>query len=278
MRRLELPLPVALIGALMALAAIAAMAAVAPGSPLVASCAGAGPNHAALVLEHGDGSVVTRCVSFDTATVTGEALLDASGVAWSAQSFGGYGEAVCALDAEPAHYSECPGTEDYWAVFVSRDGGVWQLASVGISALTLGDGDAEGFRYVPAAGAPAPPPRAGACPVAPAPTPIRSPGSGLGSVTTAPARSQLPTASPAASGTGVATRMTPAAVSADSSRPSVAVDGTTVSTAGDSSRTRDADPKPSGGVDVGLLMAACGAGGLAGLALLRLGPGRRSGP
>ena len=41
---------------------------------------------------------------------------------------------------------------------MSRGGGAWQLSSIGISSLTLGDGDAEGFSYVPAAGNPAAPP------------------------------------------------------------------------------------------------------------------------
>jgi len=144
--------------------AVAASAAPAPGSPLVASCAGAGPNHAALVVEHGSGSVVTRCVAFDAATVTGEQLLDSSGVAWSGQTFGGFGAAVCAMDEEPAQYVSCPGKDGYWAVFVATGGGEWELSPVGISSLKLGDGDAEGFRYVPVSGDPMPPPpAAGAC-------------------------------------------------------------------------------------------------------------------
>ncbi len=103
--------------------ALATLASLAPGSPVVSACAGAGPNHAALVVEHGDGSEVTRCVAFGSATVTGEQLLDSSGVAWSAQTFGGFGDAVCALDGEPAHYTTCPGQDDYWAVFVLRGAG-----------------------------------------------------------------------------------------------------------------------------------------------------------
>ena len=118
------------------------------------ACAAAGSHHAAVVVEHGDGSVVTRCVAFAASSVTGEQLLNQSGVAWSSQTFGGFGDAVCALDGEPAHYLDCPGKDGYWAVFVARGDGSWQLASVGISTLTLGDGDAEGFRYVPAVGDP----------------------------------------------------------------------------------------------------------------------------
>jgi hypothetical protein len=144
--------------ALLALA-VAALAGVAlePGSPLAATCAGAGPNHAALVVEHADGSVVTRCVAFESASITGEQLLDSSGVAWSGETFGGYGRAVCAIDSEPPRYATCPGSDSYWAIFDSTGGGKWQLSAVGISSLKLADGDAEGLRYVPSAGDPAPP-------------------------------------------------------------------------------------------------------------------------
>jgi hypothetical protein len=143
---------------------LATLAPLAPSAPIVPGCAAAGSGHAALVVEHGDGSVLARCVSFGTATVTGEQLLNSSGVAWSGQGFGSYGQAVCALDSEPAHYASCPGQDSYWAVFVSRGGGAWQLSTIGISSLILADGDAEGFRYVPAAGNPeAPPSPAGVC-------------------------------------------------------------------------------------------------------------------
>jgi hypothetical protein len=155
---------VAAAAAVAAIVAGLAVAALAPGSPMAAACAGAGPNHAALVVEHGDGSVVTRCVAFASATITGEQLLDSSGLEWSSQTFGGYGQAVCALDSEPAHYASCPGSDSYWAIFDAPGGGKWQLSALGISSLKLGDGDAEGFRYVPASGDPAlPPPAAGIC-------------------------------------------------------------------------------------------------------------------
>lgn len=141
-----------------------AVAVLAPGSPLAATCAGAGPNHAALVAEHADGSVVTRCVAFEAASITGEQLLDSSGVAWSGETFGGNGRAVCAIDSEPARYASCPGSDSYWAIFDSGGSGKWQLSAVGISSLKLADGDAEGFRYVSSAGDPAPPPpAAGVC-------------------------------------------------------------------------------------------------------------------
>jgi hypothetical protein len=266
-------LPAVLVAAAVALT-VAALASLAPGSPLVSSCAGAGSGHAAVVVQHGDGSVVTRCVSFGTGTITGEQLLDASGVAWFGQTFGGYGVAVCALDAEPAHYASCPGQDSYWAIFVSRGGGAWQLSSIGISSLTLGDGDAEGFRYVPAAGNPAAPPSpAGVCAAA-APT----------AQATAAAH---PPAGPAiASPTATAAATVPGSSVAAASAPATARagDSTLVAMAGSSATVGSpapaaASPAPSpghdAGLDPGLLAAALAGGGLAGLALLRLAAARR---
>ncbi|MGD0018579.1 MAG: hypothetical protein ABSD62_04935 [Candidatus Limnocylindrales bacterium] len=208
MRRRALLLPAAVLAALGALALAA---------PAVPACAASGSHHAALLLEHGDGSVVTRCVAFDASSISGEELLNRSGLPWSSQTFGGFGDAVCALDGEPALYVDCPGKGSYWAVFVAGGGGPWQLANVGISTLLIHDGDAEGFRYVPASGvAAAPISAAGVCAAATAAT--GSPAS--------PARA----------------------------------------------------PKPSGGADQGLVLAAATGVGLAGLAIVRLVAGRRAGP
>jgi len=266
-------LPAVLVAAAVALT-VAALTSLAPGSPLVSSCAGAGSGHAAVVVQHGDGSVVTRCVSFGTGTITGEQLLDSSGVAWSGQTFGGYGVAVCALDAEPEHYASCPGQDSYWAIFVSRGGGAWQLSSIGISSLTLGDGDAEGFRYVPAADNPAAPPSpAGVCRAA------------VATSATAPAHpaTAAATGSPAATAAGTdAGTSVVATVSASATGPTI--DATLLATAGVSAASLSPPPSaptPSpgsgSGLDAGLLAAALAGGGLAGLALLRLAAGRRRG-
>jgi hypothetical protein len=242
MRRIALILPIA--------AALAALASLAPGTPAASPCAAAGSHSAALVVEHADGSTVTRCVAFDTDAISGEQLLTLSGIGWSSQSFGDFGDAACALDGEPARYAECPGTDRYWAVFVAQAGGSWQLANVGISALALHDGDAEGFRYVPASGVPAAPPSpAGVCAAPPSQTTLGS---------AAPGRP-----------------------SASSATPTVGIVGATASagaTAGATPRHETPAPTPSGGVDLGLLAAAVVGGGLAGLAILRAVAGRRPGP
>jgi hypothetical protein len=264
-RSLALLLPAAL---------LAALASLAPVAPVVPGCAAAGTHHAALVVEHGDGSVVTRCVALDADSISGEELLVRSGVVWSGQTFGGFGDAVCALDGEPASYADCLGKDRYWAVFVSRVGGSWQLANVGISTITLHDGDAEGFRYVPASGVPdAPVSAAGVCAAsaatptatptaAPTPAPTSRPRASVASTTT--------TASPTAGATTAATQP-PASVFAPT--PTLTVLAATTPAATTISATpppQAPTPAPSGGTDLGLMAAAVAGGGLAGLALLRL--------
>ncbi|MFI5258330.1 MAG: hypothetical protein ACHQ01_01790 [Candidatus Limnocylindrales bacterium] len=277
MRRLRL-LP-GVLAAVAVASAVAALAALAPGSPLVESCAGAGTYHAALVVEHGDGSIVTRCVAFGTSSVSGEWLLNTSRVSWSGQSFGGFGDAVCALDGEPAHYSDCPGKDYYWAVFVSRGGGSWQLASVGISTLTLSDGDAEGFRYVPSVGtAAAPPSPSGVCAAASesaAASPAATRLGGSPTVAATPASPATPSSggSPAAAATNspVAAVSSPTAAGGTAAAPLDSPAGVQPPTS-----AVPPAPSPGSGVDLGLLAAALVGGGLAGLALLRLLAARRS--
>jgi hypothetical protein len=276
MRRLGLLLPAAILAALASLlpaAILAALASLAPVAPLVPGCAAAGSNHAAVVVEHGGGSVVTRCVAFDANQITGEQLLNSSGIPWSGQTFGGFGDAVCAIDGEPVSYVDCLGKDRYWAVFVARAGGSWQLANEGISTLTLGDGDAEGFRYVPASGIPAAPVSAsGACAAA-APTLTATPTPTATSMatpsTTASRRPALTaiaaTASPTAGATTTATEP-PASVAAPTPTLATLAAATTTATPPPQAPT----PAPSGGTDLGLMAAAVAGGGLAGLALLRL--------
>lgn len=248
-----------LIVALAAATPVAALAALAPPSPLISSCAAAGTHRAGIVVQHGDGTLVTGCVAFDGETITGEEALAQSGIAWYGQTFGGFGVAVCALDGEPDRYLECPGKDDYWAVFVSRGGAAWQLSSVGISALSLGDGDLVGFRYVPVAGTPAPP---------------ALPGGVCAAATPSPSGAAPATASASAEAT-VTAAATASATSIPSATPAVSAPADTFAPAGPDGSP--APPAPPSGPDPGLLVAFAAGGGLAGLAVLRLVSAGRAG-
>jgi hypothetical protein len=147
--------------------AVALLAALVPLRPLSGVvCAGSGPHHAALVVEHADGRLVTRCVAFSAAQITGEQLLARSGIEYATVGFGGFGDAVCQIDGEPASFpASCwTSTSPYWIFFVARAGGTWSSSSLGVTSQVLRDGDAAGFRYESQSGPPlAPAPATGVC-------------------------------------------------------------------------------------------------------------------
>jgi hypothetical protein len=108
-------------------------------------------HHAALVIQHSSGSLITRCVAFAEAQITGLELVQRSGVSYTAQDFGSMGSAMCRLDREPSTDPPgCFGSGPYWQYF-HRQGATWQASVVGASSSPLHDGDMDGWRY--AAGA-----------------------------------------------------------------------------------------------------------------------------
>jgi hypothetical protein len=228
---------------------------VGPGSPL---CASAAVTHrVGVVVEHGDGRVLRRCVGFDTASATALGVLQASGLEVGIASYGGgLGAAVCQIDNEPSSYP--PGcftsSGSYWVLFVSRAGGAWVVSDLGASNVTVATGDDIGFRYDSQTGADPPPPSpAGTCPAeTPRPTPAPMP--------SAKATPQARSASPAP-GTHSQLPATPApATTPTAGVLGLVTPGPTPITLGS---LRPASGQP--GVNIGLLMAAAGAGGLIGL-------------
>lgn len=219
-----------------------------PGAAAHTGCAlaaGTGRNSATLVVEHFNGAMLSVCVYFDSPTITGEDILRVSGVEFATEGYGSYGDAVCQIDREPATYdpNNCFGTSMYWEMFVSRGGGSWTTSSLGVSSQTFGDGDGEGFHYVPESGglgpgnppahcAPPPPPPTTSTPaptVAPSARPTVAPSPPLSAATTAAAAtpstpqretaqaSAASSAPPAATATAppVAVALTPAATSSE---------------------------------------------------------------
>ncbi len=198
------------LGGCLVAVAVAGLGVVAPVGAGPPACAAAdAPHRVAVVVEHGDGTFMSACVGFATDAISGIDALASSGMGYATEGFGGFGQAICQLDGEPATYpSSCFGTGgSYWAVFVARNGTSWSLSSLGVSSLRLRDGDAEGFRYDPQSGTAVAPDAPGRCPgPTPGPTlprPTSAP------ATTAPSAKVAPsTARPA---TGGAAGPTPAA-------------------------------------------------------------------
>jgi hypothetical protein len=253
-RRLLLALPLLVAG----IGAGSTVARVGPAAPL---CAQAAYSHrVGLVVEHGDGQVVRRCVGFDTASATALDVLQASGLEVGISSYGGgLGAAVCQIDNEPATYP--PGcftaTGLYWVFFVSHAGGPWVNSDVGASSLSVTNGDDIGFRYDSQSGADPPPPSpAGTCPVVtPPPAPTRTPAPTVGST---------PSPRTASSSAGAAAPPHPSATT-PTAAPTAGILGiaTPGATAAPLASVRSPAEQP--GINVGILLAAIGAGALIGL-------------
>jgi hypothetical protein len=162
----------------------------------------------AVVIQHGNGATVFRCVAFAGASLTGEQVLKQSAIKYETVSFGGIGLAVCQVDGEPAEFppSCWTTTSPFWTLFVARKGGSWTPSNLGISAQVLRDGDSEGLRYE-AQAAPVAPAIYGNCPTSTPP-----------SVTPRPSRSPAPTLVP----TPARTAPTPTAAGPPSVSPSSA--------------------------------------------------------
>ncbi len=227
-----------------------------PGSPARPTCAfAAGAHHVAVVVEHGNGSVLSRCVTFTADQLKGDDVMHLSGVEYGTSAYGGgLGSAVCQVDAEPASYPpNClTSTSSYWAMFVSRGGGRWSISNAGISSQVFSDGDALGWRYVLPTGGGPPPSPAGVC-AAPAPAP-------------APAgAAAAPAVAPALAASVAAVSPTP---SAQASPTEAAV--TPPPPSPSPSPHRAAPPAGSAGPSAGWIATAAGVGALAGLLILQL--------
>ena len=248
-----------------------------PATPLCARAAST--QHAGIVVELGNGSVLRQCVGISPGAKALD-VLQASGIEYAIQTYGGLGAAVCQIDNEPTSYTQClPSSGSYWVFFISRGGGAWTTSSQGVSNVTVNDGDDVGFRYDPLGGADPPPASpAGTC-VTSTPTP-----------TPAPTATAQPTPRPTPHPTPVATMApggtpTPVAVSNATSSPApiagseatpIATEGPTGTSGNTGQATSHSNASPSSRVAAaapisgpfvpGVVLAACVVGAL--LALL----------
>lgn len=110
-------------------------------------------NGAGLVISLADGEVVTRCVSFAGAQLSGFDLLQRSGLALEVNA-GGAGTAVCRIESIGCPgddcFCDCKGGEQcrYWSYWHRQDG-EWQYSQVGASVYQVRPGAVEGWAWGP---------------------------------------------------------------------------------------------------------------------------------
>ena len=110
----------------------------------------ANPNRAALVVVHGDGRTVTRCVEFAEAQITGLELVQRSGLDLNLEA-SSMGATICRLDGEGCAYPQqscfcqCEGENCvYWSYWRSQAGG-WVYSNLGAASSVVAPGALEGW-------------------------------------------------------------------------------------------------------------------------------------
>jgi hypothetical protein len=120
-----------------------------------AAAAGAqgGDNRAALIVRYEDGSVETKCVAFSEPTITGEELLQRSGLTAVIDYNALTGGAVCSIKGIGCSvqdcFCRCQGADcRYWAYYHWVDGG-WQYSQLGATGYQVKNGALEGWSWGP---------------------------------------------------------------------------------------------------------------------------------
>jgi hypothetical protein len=108
-------------------------------------------NQVGLVVRHGNGQLITRCVEFSESDISGYEVLTRSGLEVVANFDWGMGAAICAIDGEgcPAGdcFCQCQGSPCiYWAYHHLADG-QWVYSNLGASNYSVHHGDVEGWAW-----------------------------------------------------------------------------------------------------------------------------------
>jgi len=110
------------------------------------------PHRAGLVIRFGDGSVVTRCVSFSEPSINGVELLTRAGLSIRVDVNSSIGAGVCKIgsqgcDAGKSCFCQCEGaTCAYWQYFYMQNG-AWKYSALGAGIHQVTDGAVEGWAW-----------------------------------------------------------------------------------------------------------------------------------
>jgi|694.fasta_scaffold45991_4 hypothetical protein len=154
-----------------------------------------GTNQAGLVVVHGNGQIVSRCIDFTEPAISGYDLLQRSGLDLNIE-VSGMGAVICRIDGEGCTYPQqscfC-GTEGdsyiYWSYWLLANDG-WQYANLGASNQMVQPGTVQGWVWGAGSNNSANPPPLvsfGELCVAPTATPTATP-----SATATPTTTPLP--------------------------------------------------------------------------------------
>ncbi|GAB4522628.1 MAG: hypothetical protein Fur0018_04580 [Anaerolineales bacterium] len=116
---------------------------------LTGSAAAQAPGQAGIVVQYGDGTLVTYCVSFAGDSISGYDALLATGLNVEAAFDPSLGAAVCQIGVQGCPSSDCfCQMPDYWSYWHLQNG-AWNYSQVGVSAARLHNGDVDGWRWGP---------------------------------------------------------------------------------------------------------------------------------
>src|SRR5262245_9123734 len=102
-------------------------------------------HHAYVVVQHGSGAWIERCVGFGPGFIDAPTLMGRAGISYTWLE-----STLCAVDGEPATAAPCPPNETQrWAVFVTT-ADRWSMTSEPFDSVRIADRQALGLRYVAA--------------------------------------------------------------------------------------------------------------------------------
>lgn len=110
------------------------------------------PHRAGVVVRFGDGSAITRCVSFAEPTISGIELLTRAALSIVVDTRSSIGAGVCKIEREGCDrgkscFCQCEGsTCAYWQYF-HLQGGAWKYSNLGAALYQVADGAVEGWAW-----------------------------------------------------------------------------------------------------------------------------------
>jgi hypothetical protein len=106
------------------------------------------PNRVGLVIKFGDGSLVTRCIEFSEAEISGYDVLRRTGLSLVTAFDSGMGAGICKIEDEGCPEERCMtcDTPNYWSYW-HLAGGSWSYSQLGASSYMVGHGDVEGWQW-----------------------------------------------------------------------------------------------------------------------------------